>query len=89
MKKLPMAFAIALLLLSLTSCFAFKEVSKQVSYEDPETLGGKWTISFPTGEKYYHTTCTYWGTTDDTSVWTLENGTKLIQSGTVWATQEP
>lgn len=89
MKKITLitlaAIAIAL---SLTSCYAAKEYSKQFTYEDPQTIGGLWTVSFPNGEKYEHVSCSYWGTDDDTSVWILEDGRKLIQSGTVWASQE-
>ena len=83
--------ASGLLALSLcVSCTAYemKEFNQQFSYQDPQTLGGTWTVSFDNGDTYHGATCSYWGTTDDTSVWTLPDGTRLIQSGNVHAVQE-
>ena len=54
----------------------------------PQTIGGKWTISFDNGDTYEHAKCVYWGTTDDTSVWELMDGSTVIQSGTMHAVQE-
>lgn len=76
------------LVLLLSGCaVAQKEWSQSFSYKDPQTIGGRWTVHFPDGSTYENAKCTYWGTQDDTSVWTLEDGTTLIQSGTVWATK--
>lgn len=76
-------------LMSLTSCsYALKEFSQELTYSDPQTIGGTWTISFDNGDVYHGATCSYWGTTDDTSVWKLPDGSTLIQSGTCHAIQE-
>lgn len=76
-------------LLSFTSCsYALKEFSQELTYSDPQTIGGKWTVSFDNGDTYHGAVCSYWGTTDDTSVWKLPDGTVMIQSGTCHAVQE-
>lgn len=87
MKRL-IAVVMVLVLVLGTSCYAFKEWSQELTYSDPQTIGGKWTISFDNGDTYEHAKCVYWGTTDDTSVWELMDGSTVIQSGTMHAVQE-
>lgn len=89
MKKFISLFLVFVLIFGLTSCsYKMKEFQKNFIYQDPQTIGGTWTISFPNGDVYKGSKCIYWGTTDDTSVWELLNGKILIQSGTVHAIQE-
>lgn len=88
MKKFISLILAVFLILSLTSCYAFKEISQEFSYADPQTIGGKWTVSFDNGDVYHDAVCSYWGTTDDTSVWTLGDGSIMIQSGAVHAVQQ-
>ena len=89
MKK-PMILAlVATILVLLSSCsYSLKEFSQELTYSDPQTIGGKWTVSFDNGDTYHGAVCSYWGTTDDTSVWKLSDGTVMIQSGTCHAVQE-
>lgn len=76
-------------LLFLTSCsYSVKRFSQELYYSDPQTLGLTWTVSFDNGDTFHGARCNYWGTTDDTSVWELPDGRKLIQSGTVHAVSE-
>ena len=80
---------VATILVLLSSCsYSLKEFSQELTYSDPQTIGGKWTVSFDNGDTYHGAVCSYWGTTDDTSVWKLSDGTVMIQSGTCHAVQE-
>lgn len=89
MKRLSLIFLFASVLIIFSSCsYSMKELSKELIYEDPQTIGGTWTVSFENGDTFHGAKCTYWGTTDDTSVWELSDGRKLIQSGTVHAVSE-
>lgn len=78
---------IAVFIVSCTA-YARKDFSQAFTYQDPQTIGGLWTIMFDNGDIYEHVTCLYWGTEDDTSTWELPNGRKLIQSGNIHAVQE-
>lgn len=64
-----------------------KEISQTFSYQDPQTIGGRWDVFFDNGDTYRGVKCLYWGTNDDTSVWESAGGMILIQSGTVHAVQ--
>ena len=89
MKKITILALMAIILVLLSSCsYALKEFSQELTYSDPQTIGGKWTVSFDNGDTYHGAVCSYWGTTDDTSVWKLPDGTVMIQSGTCHAVQE-
>lgn len=90
MKRIPFIILFAsVIMFLLPSCsYSMKELSRELAYEDPQTIGGTWTVSFDNGDSYQGVTCLYWGTTDDTSVWKLPDGRKLIQSGTVHAVSE-
>lgn len=89
MKKILTFVLVATILILLSSCnYSLKEFSQELSYSDPQTIGGKWTVSFDNGDTYHGAVCSYWGTTDDTSVWQLSDGTVMIQSGTCHAVQE-
>lgn len=80
------AVLIATVLLASSSCsYSMKEFTREHTYADPQTLGGKWDVFFDEGTVYHDAVCSYWGTTDDTSVWTLPDGSILIQSGTCHA----
>ena len=89
MKKITIFALVAAILVLLSSCsYSLKGISQELSYSDPQTIGGKWTVSFDNGDTYCGAVCSYWGTTDDTSVWKLPDGTVMIQSGTCHAVQE-
>lgn len=89
MKKTMILALVATILVLLSSCsYSLKEFSQELTYSDPQTIGGKWTVSFDNGDTYHGAVCSYWGTTDDTSVWKLSDGTVMIQSGTCHAVQE-
>ena len=89
MKKITILALVATILVLLSSCsYSLKGISQELSYSDPQTIGGKWTVSFDNGDTYHGAVCSYWGTTDDTSVWKLSDGTVMIQSGTCHAVQE-
>ena len=89
MKKITILALVAAILVLLSSCsYSLKGISQELSYSDPQTIGGKWTVSFDNGDTYRGAVCSYWGTTDDTSVWKLSDGTVMIQSGTCHAVQE-
>ena len=89
MKKITILALVAAILVLLSSCsYSLKEFSQELTYSDPQTIGGKWTVSFDSGDTYHGAVCSYWGTTDDTSVWKLSDGTVMIQSGTCHAVQE-
>lgn len=89
MKKITIFALVAAILVLLSSCsYSLKGISQELSYSDPQTIGGKWTVSFDNGDTYHGAVCSYWGTTDDTSVWKLSDGTVMIQSGTCHAVQE-
>lgn len=89
MKKITILALVATILVLLSSCsYSLKEFSQELTYSDPQTIGGKWTVSFDNGDTYHGAVCSYWGTTDDTSVWKLSDGTVMIQSGTCHAVQE-
>ena len=88
-KKITILALVATILVLLSSCsYSLKEFSQELTYSDPQTIGGKWTVSFDNGDTYHGAVCSYWGTTDDTSVWKLSDGTVMIQSGTCHAVQE-
>lgn len=38
-----------------------------VTYKDPETIGGTWTVT-SCGNTYHNLKCIYWGTEDDTAI---------------------
>ena len=89
MKKTMILALVATILVLLSSCsYSLKEFSQELTYSDPQTIGGKWTVSCDNGDTYHGAVCSYWGTTDDTSVWKLSDGTVMIQSGTCHAVQE-
>ena len=89
MKKTMILALVATILVLLSSCsYSLKEFSQELTYSDPQTIGGKWTVSFDNGDTYHGAVCSYWGTTDDTSVWKLSDGTVMIQSETCHAVQE-
>ena len=89
MKKTMILALVATTLVLLSSCsYSLKEFSQELTYSDPQTIGGKWTVSFDNGDTYHGAVCSYWGTTHDTSVWKLSDGTVMIQSGTCHAVQE-
>ena len=89
MKKITILALVATILVLLSSCsYSLKGISQELSYSDPQTIGGKWTVSFDNGDTYHGAVCSYWGTTDDTSVWKLSDGIVMIQSGTCHAVQE-
>ena len=89
MKETMILALVATILVLLSSCsYSLKEFSQELTYSDPQTIGGKWTVSFDNGDTYHGAVCSYWGTTDDTSVWKLSDGTVMIQSGTCHAVQE-
>lgn len=67
---------IGLLVAMLTGCtpVARKNLSKTLTYRDPQTIGGYWTVVDGSGNRYEHCRCVYWGTEDDTSIY--EEGPK-------------
>lgn len=88
MKKIGIIFISLLMMFSLTSCgYSVKEWSREISYKDPQTIGGFWNVYFDNGDIYENVKCTYWGIEDDTSVWQMQDGTMLIQSGACHAVQ--
>lgn len=58
-----------------------KAVSKDLSYKDPQTIGGRWDITTASGLVYEDAVCTYWGTDDDTAIFSLPDGRRLALSG--------
>ena len=88
MKKITILALVATIVLLSSGSYSLKEFSQELTYSDPQTIGGKWTVSFDNGDTYHGAVCSYWGTTDDTSVWKLSDGTVMIQSGTCHAVQE-
>ena len=88
MKKITILALVATIVLLSSCSYSLKEFSQELTYSDPQTIGGKWTVSFDNGDTYHGAVCSYWGTTDDTSVWKLSDGTVMIQSGTCHAVQE-
>ena len=80
MKKV-LILGIAVLML-MTSCeYMKKEVSQNMTYKDPQTVGGYWNVTMQTGQTFNHVKCTYWGTQDDTAVFQMDDGTIICQSG--------
>lgn len=72
----------------LPSCAVYqKNWSQTFTYQDPQTIGGKWDVTFDNGDVYLNVECRYWGTDDDTSVWETPEGKLLIQSGNIHAVQ--
>ena len=72
----------------LSSCaIATKRFRSTVTYKDPETIGGKWTVTSQ-GKTYEHLKCTYWGMEDDTAIFEDSLGHIYIFSGTMSAVQE-
>ena len=83
MKKTIVIILIAIVF-ALTSCKVIqKEVSQSMTYKDPQTVGGYWTVTMQTGQTFNHVKCTYWGTSDDTAVFEMDDGTIICQSGAV------
>ena len=89
MKKFFIILLIVIVIF-ISSCTAYgrKDFSQIFTYQDPQTIGGLWTVMFDNGDIYEHLICLYWGTEDDTSTWQLPNGRKLIQSGNIHVIQE-
>lgn len=87
MKKLFIVISLILVLSIFMGCRVVnKRWSRTISYEDPQTLGGYWTLIY-SGEKYEHCKCIYWGTEDDTAMFDW-NGTTICSSGTVLLIKE-
>ena len=83
MKK-AVIILLVLTVLALSSCeVAKKEFSQMVSYKDPQSVGGYWNVTMQTGQTFNHVRCTYWGTSDDTAVFEMDDGTIICQSGAV------
>lgn len=88
MRRLLIVILTILILVSLTSCARLsKEYRSELSYKDPETIGGYWNITTQTGQAFNHVKCSYWGTVDDTAVFVKDDGTLIVQSGAVTCTQ--
>lgn len=80
--RIILAIIFMLMLVVFVSCAADRKAwSQQTSYKDPQTLGGYWDVTMQTGQTFYHVKCTYWGTSDDTAVFQLDDGTLICQSG--------
>ena len=84
MKKFLILLFVLVTIFSLVSCAGYrKEFSQMASYKDPQSLGGYWNVTMQTGQTFNHVKCTYWGTSDDTAVFELDDGTLICQSGAV------
>ena len=84
MKKFLILLFVLITIFSLVSCAAQrKEFSQMASYKDPQSLGGYWDITLQTGQVFDHVKCVYWGTSDDTAVFEMDDGTIICQSGAV------
>ena len=82
MKRLLTVVLAILILIGITSCsYDMKAVSRQMSYSDPQTIGGKWDITTVTGQVYENCECIYWGMEDDTAMFKLPDGRILALSG--------
>ena len=83
MKKLLIIFIIiCITMICFTSCAKEKKAwSQAASYKDPQMIGGYWDVTMQTGQVFYHVKCTYWGTSDDTAVFEMDDGTIICQSG--------
>lgn len=82
MKKLMVILIAIIVLLSSVSCALERKAwSQAASYKDPQTLGGYWNVTMQTGQAFDHVKCIYWGTEDDTSVFEMDDGTLICQSG--------
>ena len=73
--------------LMFSSCTVGKNFSQAFTYKDPQTIGGLWTVIDGSGNKYEHCKCTYWGTNDDTAIFT-HNGKIVCISGNVTVIEE-
>lgn len=80
MKKLIIITLISILLLCSCS-YGMKEWQRQVSYSDPQTIGGLWDITTVNGSVYEDCRCIYWGIDDDTAMFKLPDGRILALSG--------
>lgn len=82
MKKLVVILISIIVLFSSVSCALDRKAwSQATSYKDPQTLGGYWNVTMQTGQIFEHVKCIYWGTDDDTSVFEMDDGTLICQSG--------
>lgn len=80
-KQIALVSLVISVLLSFPSCYQMKAVSKDLSYKDPQTIGGTWDITTASGLVYEDAVCTYWGTDDDTAIFSLPDGRILALSG--------
>lgn len=87
MKKLFL-IAIVCFCVIITSCSRLaKDVKIGFTYKDPQTIGGKWTVT-SINKTYEHLKCVYWGTEDDTAIFEDNDGHIYVFSGTMNAMQE-
>ena len=85
--KIAVILILAISALCVSCAADMKQISQAFTYQDPQTIGGRWDVFFDNGDTYRGVKCLYWGTNDDTSVWESAGGMILIQSGTVHAVQ--
>ena len=72
----------------LTSCSELsKDLQISMTYKDPQTMGGTWTVIDSNNNKFENCVCTYWGKQDDTAMF-IWNGTELCISGNVTLIKE-
>lgn len=82
MRKTLSVILAVFIFIGITSCsYDMKAFSRQVSYSDPQTIGGKWDITTVTGQLYEDCECIYWGMDDDTAMFRLPDGRVLALSG--------
>ena len=82
MERLLTVVLAVLIFIGITSCsYDMKAVFRQMSYSDPQTIGGKWDITTVTGQVYENCECIYWGMEDDTAMFKLPDGRILALSG--------
>ena len=86
MKKLFLIITVCFCVM-ITSCKWAKDVRTSFTYKDPQTIGGKWTVT-SINKTYEHLKCIYWGTEDDTAIFENDNGRIYVFSGTMNAIQE-
>ena len=84
MKKIIIVLFLFMSFFCLVSCAADRKAwSQATTYKDPQTIGGYWDVTMQTGQSFNHVKCIYWGTNDDTSVFQMDDGTIICQSGAV------
>lgn len=72
----------------LTSCSELsKDLQISMTYKDPQTMGGTWTVIDSNNNKFENCVCTYWGKQDDTAMF-IWNGTDLCISGNITLIKE-